>query len=231
MNTRITIITVVYNGVNTIEKTIKSVFAQTQNNIDFIIIDGGSEDGTKEIIEKYSDRLKHWESAPDKGIYDAMNKGWSAATDDSFILFLGSGDTILTLPDSEDDFSADVIYGKVILSENKIFNSSVNAKLRFGNTLHHQALLIKKSIHVAPPFSLKYRIYSDFDFNQRLYKRKVRFKYSDKLLAYALPDGVSSTYNYKESISVVRGNYGYFGAFLAIMFYAGQFISTNLRSK
>jgi glycosyltransferase involved in cell wall biosynthesis len=74
-NPLVTIVTVSYNVVSTIERTILSVVNQTYSNIEYIIIDGGSTDGTVDIIKKYMDKIAYWVSEPDKGIYDAMNKG------------------------------------------------------------------------------------------------------------------------------------------------------------
>ena len=81
-NFKISIITVVYHAADTIEQTIRSVVEQDYPNIEYIIIDGGSTDGTLDVIKKYEDRIAYWVSEPDKGIYDAMNKGLSAATGD-----------------------------------------------------------------------------------------------------------------------------------------------------
>ena len=204
---KISVITVVFNGEDTIEDTIKSVLAQQNVNIELIIIDGGSKDRTVDIVKKYSDRIHYWVSEKDKGIYDAMNKGWNKAAGDSYILFLGSGDKIIKLPDLSDFQGDEIIYGNVYVDESRIFNAKADFRLKMGNTLHHQALLINKNAHPDPPFSLKYKVYSDFDFNQRLMKEGRKFIYTKELIAYALPGGVSSRFNYKESLEIIKKNY------------------------
>ena len=88
----ISIITVSYNAVKTIEDTINSVLNQTYPNIEYIIIDGGSTDGTLDVIKKYQDKITYWVSEPDKGIYDAMNKGALKATG-VWLHFMNAGDT------------------------------------------------------------------------------------------------------------------------------------------
>ena len=87
----ITVVTVVYNGVEFLEKTILNVLGQDYPNIDYIIIDGGSTDGTLDIIRKYEDKISKWISEPDQGIYDAMNKGIKLATGE-WINFMNAGD-------------------------------------------------------------------------------------------------------------------------------------------
>ncbi|MCR5146562.1 MAG: glycosyltransferase [Clostridia bacterium] len=88
---KISVVTVVFNGEKTLEKTIQSVINQTYENIEYLIIDGGSSDSTVDIIKKYESKISFWKSEADKGIYDAMNKGLVQATGD-FIIFLGADD-------------------------------------------------------------------------------------------------------------------------------------------
>src|SRR5688572_26809863 len=94
---KVSIITAVYNGDLYLEQTIQSVLAQTYANIEYIVIDGGSKDGTVAILKKYASKLAYWVSEPDKGIYDAWNKGVQAATGE-WIAFLGADD--LLFPDT-----------------------------------------------------------------------------------------------------------------------------------
>lgn len=215
---KITVITVVKNGACHIEETILSVIEEmTIRDIDYIVIDGVSTDGTIDIIKKYAAHISYWVSEPDSGIYDAMNKGWTAAADRSFILFLGSGDRIISLPDHMDKFShTDVVYGFVRMGDSLTFKARADFHLKLYNSLHHQALLVNKSLHPAPPFNCRYQVYSDFDFNQRLKKSGVHFVYSPKLTGYARPGGVSDERNFAESLSVIWQNFGVFWVLLAV---------------
>lgn len=225
---RITIITVVYNGAATLEDTIKSVASVATPDTDFIIIDGGSTDGTLDIIKKYDSHISYWISEPDKGIYDAMNKGWAQAAPDSYILFLGSGDKILKLPDMHNYSGEDAIYGRVYIRDNQFFKSTADFRLKLGNTLHHQALLIRKCLHPDPPFSLEYKVYGDFDFNQRLLKKGVQFIFSPDFIAYALPGGISQKIPYRESIKIVKRNFGIGFVLISMGYYALMYIKWNI---
>ena len=91
MCTKVTVVTVTYNAAESLEKTILSVLQQNYSNVEYIIIDGGSTDGSVEIIKKYSDKIAYWVSEPDRGIYDAMNKGIRKATGE-WINFMNAGD-------------------------------------------------------------------------------------------------------------------------------------------
>jgi glycosyltransferase involved in cell wall biosynthesis len=223
MNTvaRISVITVVLNAASHLEETIQSVIEKkTTVDLDYLIIDGGSTDGTVDVIRKYADQISYWASEPDNGIYDAMNKGWAAAADDSFILFLGAGDRLISLPDTMSCYRPhDVVYGSVRMGGKTVFTSRADFHLKLYNSLHHQALLVNKALHPAPPFNCRYRLYADFDFNQRLKKSKANFAYSPNFIGYARPGGLSDSHCFAETLRIISVNYGLFWAALALSGY------------
>ncbi|HEX8608911.1 MAG TPA: glycosyltransferase family 2 protein, partial [Pedobacter sp.] len=115
MQPKLSVITIVYNNVKDIERTMLSVLNQSYPNIEYILIDGASNDGTQAVIGRYRNQLAFFLSEPDQGIYDAMNKGLALATGD-YVLFMNSGDEIYapeTVRDVfETDDSADIYYGE-----------------------------------------------------------------------------------------------------------------------
>jgi glycosyltransferase involved in cell wall biosynthesis len=220
VKSRITVVTVVKNEASLLEETILSVIGiKADADIDYIVIDGGSTDGTVDVIRKYTDQIFYWISEQDNGIYDAMNKGWAAA-DNSFILFLGAGDRIISLPDSMGSYHQnDVVYGSVRMGENTVFEARADFHLKLYNSLHHQALLVNKALHPVPPFNCRYPIYADFDFNQRLKKSGAKFVYAPDFIGYAFPGGVSDRHCFAESLSIVYSNFGSFWSALAFTGY------------
>jgi glycosyltransferase involved in cell wall biosynthesis len=218
----ITVITVVFNGKQHLKETISSVINLAYDNIEYIIVDAASTDGTIDLLKDYDDCIDYWVSEPDSGLYDAMNKAWTIIHPDSAVLFLGAGDKILKLPaDCAGLRNLQVIYGQVQLGPSKIFKSRVNWQLKFANTLHHQALLIPKGLHIPPPFDTTYKVYADFDFNLRLLKQGVEFRYDNDFLAYAMPGGASEIYS-KEAYKIAQKNFGLFFGILAYLFYRYQ---------
>jgi glycosyltransferase involved in cell wall biosynthesis len=221
----ISVIIVVFNAVKDLEASILSVVKLTSSKIELIIIDGNSTDGSVDIIRKYQDKISYWISEPDKGIYDAMNKGWNHANCDNHILFLGAGDTIIEVP-LKDELEEDAVYfGNVILgTNNNIFVSKADFRLKIGNTIHHQALLVPKKLQLKDPFNIKYKVYADFDFSQRLFNQKVKFIKCSKLKAYVLPDGFSQHYKTTEWYTIIKSNFGITYAWMGYLYYQYQIL-------
>lgn len=187
----ITVVTVVYNDVKHIEETILSVINQTYPNIEYIIVDGGSTDGTVDIIKKYSDSIAYWVSEPDKGIYDAMNKGICKATGE-WINFMNSGDVfhssnvIIEIVVSDVfDTKVGVIYGDTFLYKDRKFIKkflnkpfwSTPIPYRTGKGICHQSMFTRTKLAQKLLFNLKYRISADFDMTYRIYKLGYLFIY------------------------------------------------------
>lgn len=153
----VTIITVVYNGQDFIEETIKSVLSQSYNNIEYIIVDGGSTDGTIEIIKKYEQDISKWISEPDNGIYDAMNKGIFLANGD-WMNFLNAGDSFVDSGVLSKIFTSKLenitlVYGDIVAIKENGTHLRVNAinlkddfSLRKGMKVCHQAIFYHKDI-------------------------------------------------------------------------------------
>jgi glycosyltransferase involved in cell wall biosynthesis len=214
----ITVITVCRNAKEALEKTIQNVLGLPYDHIEYIVIDGASNDGTAELISKYAHRLKYWVSEQDKGIYDAMNKGWLHAADNSYIVFLGAGDMIISLPDTN-NLKADIIAGEVQIGDKFLFRPKTGLRLMLGNTLHHQALLMRKAVHPTAPFNTDFKTYADFDLNQRLLKSGAKIAIDPTFKAYAMEGGVSTSFNKAESLNVVKSNFGRFYTTLARLYY------------
>jgi len=210
LTAKITVVTVVLNQADALRETMQSVFAQSYLDLDYLVIDGGSTDGTVDVIKAKEKLLAGWLSEPDRGIYDAMNKGWGMASSESYMLFLGAGDKLLSLPDKVEmaNLTGAVVYGSVNLEGGAVFHARNGFWLKLYNSVHHQALLVPKKLHPEPPFNLEYPLYADFDFNQRLLKQGTSFRFSPDLQAYAFPGGLTRELNIEELTTVTRKNFG-----------------------
>ncbi|MDR1884365.1 MAG: glycosyltransferase [Prevotella sp.] len=206
-DTKISIITVSYNAANVIEKTIQSVINQTYTNIEYIIIDGGSTDGTVDIIKKYEGKLAYWISEPDKGIYDAMNKGIEIATGE-WINFMNAGDgfnnaTVLKKISDKNYFQSkdfQVLYGDAIVvcsdSSKRLIKAGRNLKEQWkGPIFRHGAMFVRTSIHKKNQFKLdsQFKICADFDLIYNLFLSSYSFSYVDEIIMYFERDGVSNS--------------------------------------
>ena len=190
-NLKISIITVVKNNKDTIEKNILSLLNQNYKNYEHIIIDGGSKDGTIEIIEKYRENIKYFISEKDNGIYDAMNKGIKVANGD-VIVFCNSGDffyknSLQKVMLLFDKFNYDFIFGTVLRNykKGKILKFGFNFNRMLYNfdfaTSHSTGFFLKKKIYnLIGNYNTKFKISADYDLYFRLYKKNLRGGYTKK---------------------------------------------------
>lgn len=205
----VSIITVVFNGEDYLESTIKSVLEQSYGSIEYLIIDGASTDKTLDIIHQYSDRLSYWISEPDGGIYDAMNKGIAAAKGE-LIGLINCGDTytdqaiaevVQLYQQSLSQSDYQVISGAMyrfdpeqnfkfkITKDQEIVASRIN----LGMPINHPTTFITKATYEKfGLFETHYRICGDYDLIFRLYHSPlVKFKFTDAILANMRLGGIS----------------------------------------
>ena len=201
---KITIVTVTFNCRDIIEKTIKSVLSQDYSNIEYIIIDGNSNDGTKEVINRYIDRIDTFVSEPDKGIYDAMNKGLERSTGD-WVFFLNSGDIfcdneVLSKVATHFKKETDVVWGNVkAISNNQIIAIEYhtpffkNNKFFHGMGFSHQSVFVRTPKAQEKKFDLSYKCCADYNMMMQLYKSGASFDYCNVYISEVpIDEGFSS---------------------------------------
>jgi glycosyltransferase involved in cell wall biosynthesis len=167
----ISIVTVVFNREHEIESTIRSVLDQTYQDFEYLVIDGGSKDGTVELIKKYSSSINYWISERDKGIYDAMNKGARAATGE-WIIFMNAGDLFYNssvlencasiLKSSSDKL---MVYGdaEIISGEHKHVQYQHDRHLDLTKSIIHQSTFVRRVYLQENPYDTRYRVMADYD--------------------------------------------------------------------
>lgn len=184
---KVSIITVSYNSVETIQDTIESVLSQDYPSIEYIIVDGGSSDGTMEIVNQYTGRISKIVSEPDDGIYDAMNKGIELATGD-FVGILNSDDVytdssvIKDVVDRLIETKADCIYADLFFVARNDVNKRVRyctsknfsiSKFRWGWMVPHPTFFVKRSCYEKfGLYKMGYRVSADFELLVRFMLRE-----------------------------------------------------------
>ena len=208
---KISIITVVWNNNDTIKDAIESVLNQTYKDIEYIIIDGASTDGTVDIIKNYGDKIDKFISEPDKGIYDAMNKGIKLATGD-VIGILNSDDfyidefviekVVKVFEEKEvDSLFADLVYVKPDNLEKTVryYDSSNSFPNKFQYALYpaHPTFFVKKWVYEKYGlFKTDYKIAADFDIMARfLYSKEISFSYLKEPIIKMRTGGVSTSFS------------------------------------
>lgn len=166
---KLSIITVNLNNCEGLQKTIDSVICQTFRDFEWIVIDGGSTDGSKELIEQYADHFAYWVSEPDKGIYNAMNKAIKVAKGE-YLQFLNSGDWLANSTALQDVFntnpSADFVYGNHIERDGSIEAGPepLTFQRMYRSTICHQDVFHSKRLFAERQYDENYKIASDWKF-------------------------------------------------------------------
>ena len=218
----LSVITVVFNNIKGIERTMLSVLNQTYEHIEYIVIDGKSTDGTLQIIEKYSLQLAVFITEKDAGIYDAMNKGLAKATGD-YVVFMNSGDgfyekdTVKEVFASEPD--ADIYYGETeMLDQNlqslgqrrhKAPGNFTWRDFKYGMSISHQAIFIRRNL--VENYNLKYELSADIDWILLAAKKARKIVNVHQYVVKYMVGGMSKKKHLQsllERFAIMRKHYG-----------------------
>lgn len=200
------VVTICYNDIKGLKKTIESLKSQTIHSFEHIIVDGGSDDGTPEYLAELNLPWNFtWSSEKDRGIYDAMNKGMAKISSE-FIWFLNSGDTCASntvmeevLPHLSSKF--DLVYGKAWhvggYGKKSVGEPVTKAHFRRRMPICHQSIIYKTSIAKIHPYPLEYRIISDWIVTQTIFSKASNTKFIDLYLANFDLSGISSQNHFR----------------------------------
>ena len=206
----LSIITVNLNNRDGLQRTIDSVVSQTFTDYEWIVIDGGSTDGSRELIEQYADHFAYWCSEPDKGIYNAMNKGIAHAKGD-WLQFLNSGDCLYEKNTLEKVFAkeheADVIYGNAIMDDNKtlfIYPSRLSLSYITKHNISHQASFYKITLFKDKMYDEQFKVIADYVLIIEFAISGKIFKYVDQILVTIENNGISTSHIGDEETKTVK---------------------------
>jgi putative colanic acid biosynthesis glycosyltransferase len=238
----ISIIIPVFNARRTLADAIRSVHEQTYAAHEIIVIDGGSNDGTIDIIKAHENEITYWVSERDKGVYDAINKGIRKATGD-WIYILGSDD-ILASDDVLESVAEcmteqlSILFGSVRNVNVKhslvpeVHMSSLGSGLYLRNTLHQQSAFYKKVLFENEMFDTSLKVLADYDFHILLLQQKVTSKRIDVMVAECEASGLSKQFNralYAEEFRLKRKRLGLLRTLLLTPIIAAKFLLKQLR--
>lgn len=216
------IVTVVYNAQDTVRQTVESVLSQVCNDYEYIIIDGGSTDGTLRILDEYRGKFACFLSESDRGIYDAMNKAATYASGD-FLQYLNAGDrfhsadTLKTIAERCEASHPDALYGDVVLthkgrSVRKVRQLTSLSALARGRKIVHQSLFVRRdALERIGPFDRRYNMAADFDLECRLFKAFSDIRYLPTPLVKFDMDGTTHhavAKSYAENIAIIKSHFG-----------------------
>ncbi len=224
----VTVLTVVYNRKDDLAITIPSVINQTYRNIEYVVVDGGSSDGTLEVIKQYGDELSYWISEKDEGLYDAMNKALGLATGD-YVWFMNAGDEIYHEDTTRMIISIaggipDIYFGETMMIDEErkevgIRSEVTNQRLPYdltwkslkrGMVVCHQSILVRRSI--APPYILDHLYSADIDWVIKCLKKAELAQNANAILSKYLMGGFSKQHHRKslwDRYDILKRHYGF----------------------
>jgi len=227
---KVSIITVTYNCRELLKNTIDCISDQSYRDIEHIIIDGNSNDGTVEVILSNKNKISYWVSEPDNGIYDAMNKGLKAAKGD-YILFLNAGDTFYDVNTLNNiQFTkyplADIFYGETMMVDQNGNQLGLRRKklpydlswqhFKQGMVVCHQSVFVKREI--APPFDLKYRYAADIEWVLCSLKNSKQVIFTNSIISNFVEGGFSNQNLVKswiERFIILKVHFGLFQSIIS----------------
>jgi len=206
----VSIVVVVYRDRDELGALIENLSPFRDVQVELIVIDGGSQDGSLNLLEQKNDKIDFWLSEPDGGIYAAMNKGIAAARG-QYILHLNAGDRLQLLPLADlqvcGQRQVDVVCCRVLEDDTRLYIPRNDWLLRFDNTWHHQGTFYRRTAHLG--YNSAYRVFGDFDHNQRLRKAHKSVEVIDTIVATHRTDGVSRNYETRREVfRSIRSNFG-----------------------
>jgi len=242
------LITVTYNASQWLERTVQSVISQSYPDIEYIIVDGNSTDGTPDIIKKYQSSITHQISEPDNGLYDAMNKGLKLASGD-YVWFINAGDTLYSENTVQEIVNAlgnnklpDIIYGETAIADsegNSLGMRRLKApekltwkSFRMGMLVCHQSFLVKRTI--SGLYDLQYRFTADYDWCIRCMKKADTIFNTHLILSRFMEAGLSAA-NRKEALKeryrIMCKNYGKLPTLIRHGWFALRFYTAKWTKK
>jgi glycosyltransferase involved in cell wall biosynthesis len=228
MAAKVSIITVVFNGKEFLEKTFESVFAQRFSSVEYIVVDGNSTDGTLDLIKNNQNRISQWISEPDKGLYDAMNKALKMATGE-FVLFMNAGDLfqdeyVLERIFQQAPPEADILYGDTMLVDETGIELGLRSvatphklpenldwkDFKFGMVVCHQSILIRRTL--AESYNTVHPYCADIDWIIKSLKKTTHVHNANLVVARFLKGGISDKRlkkSLKDRFSVLSEHFGF----------------------
>lgn len=205
---KVTIVTVTYNAGALLEKTLHNLAAQQYDNKEVVVVDGKSADDTMDIVRRHAADITTWVSEPDRGIYDAMNKGVRMATGE-WVIFMNAGDVFASDDVLQRVFAtgqpieADVVYGDVV-KDGQVKKAPASYHLYHRMLFCHQCVFVRRRCLLDTPFDITHRLSADFKFFIVQYQRNARFQYLDFPVAVFDTGGVSNRRRSKGLLDNIR---------------------------